>query len=86
MKKGAKGSAYRHHDTTIECPAYNVDVVDTVGAGDTFNAGLAFGLSHDMAMEEVLSFANACGALATTQKGAQSGMPTLEEVQKKMKH
>lgn len=85
MKKGAEGSAFKHHDILIHQPAHRVDVIDTVGAGDTFNAGLAYGLSKNLPMDQVLDFANACGALATTKRGAQAGMPTLEDVQKLIK-
>ena len=61
-------------------PAFSVAAVDTVAAGDCFNAGLAAALARGEAMAEAVRFAAACGALATTRPGAAEAAPTREEV------
>ena len=62
-------------------PAYPVEVVDTTGAGDTFNGALAAALATDQPLAGALRFANTAAALSCTKKGAQGGMPTLPELQ-----
>ena len=56
-------------------------VVDTVGAGDAFNAGLAMALSEGRSLAEAVRWGNATGALSTQAPGAQAGLPTREAVQ-----
>lgn len=80
---GAEGSAYMSRDGTVKRePAYRVSVVDTTGAGDTFNGSLAYALGMGAKLGEALSFAGAASALSVTKLGAQAGMPTYEEVTK----
>ncbi|MEO1029679.1 MAG: PfkB family carbohydrate kinase, partial [Pseudomonadota bacterium] len=57
------------------CFAFEVGVVDTTGAGDCFSGALAVALAEKKTPEEALRFACAAGALATTQLGAQAGLP-----------
>ncbi|MBN2796084.1 MAG: ribokinase [Clostridia bacterium] len=80
QKEGHRGSTFTQGDLIYHEDAFLVDVIDTVGAGDTFNAGVAYAIAHQFKPEEILIFANGCGALATTKKGAQNGMPTEEQV------
>jgi ribokinase len=61
-------------------PTYNVPVVDTVGAGDAFNGALAVALALDAPVEEAVAFANLVASLKVTKRGAQAGLPRLEEV------
>jgi len=65
-------------------PGYKVKAVDSTGAGDTFNGALAVSLSNGNTLKEACQFANAAAALSVTKLGAQSGMPSLEEVEKFM--
>ncbi|SDJ36191.1 ribokinase [Salimicrobium halophilum] len=60
---------------------YSVDVVDTTGAGDTFNGVLAARIAEGEKVKEAIVVANAASALSVTMKGAQSGMPFREEVE-----
>ena len=53
-------------------PAEPTRVIDTTGAGDAFNAGLAVALAHGSSFEEAVEFATVTGALAVTQSGAGS--------------
>lgn len=58
--------------------------VDTTGAGDAFNGGLAYALANEIPLTEALEFANTVGALAVTKEGTAQAMPTLEEVEKQL--
>jgi ribokinase len=80
ITKGSKGIVF-YSNGEKEIPSYKVDVVDTTGAGDSFNGALAYSLSHGASLEDACQFANAVAALSVTKLGAQGGMPTLEEVQ-----
>ncbi|CEG28362.1 ribokinase [Bacillus sp. B-jedd] len=63
-----------------EIPAFQVEAVDTTGAGDTFNGALAYALSEGFDLAEACRFANAAAALSVTKLGAQGGMPTRLDV------
>ena len=54
-------------DTLV--PAFACDVVDTTGAGDAFNSGLAVALGEGKPLIEAVQFGCACGALACTKLG-----------------
>lgn len=66
----------------LRVPGYEVPVVDTTAAGDSFNAGLACALAEGYALRDAVAFANAVGALATTGMGAQGAMPTRAAVKR----
>lgn len=81
---GSKGVAYGTKDCSYAtCPSYAVDVVDTTGAGDAFNAGLAFSIAKGTELAEAATFAGRVAALSVTKLGAQAGMPTFDEVMTK---
>lgn len=61
-------------------PALPVTVVDTTAAGDAFNGALALFLAWGRPIDDALRLANCVGALSATRLGAQSSMPTLEEL------
>lgn len=82
ITKGAKGITYYKNGIEHHIESYPVEVVDTTGAGDSFNGALAVALTAGKPLEEACQFANAVGALAVTKLGAQSGMPTKEEVER----
>jgi ribokinase len=62
-------------------PTYDVPVVDTTAAGDAFTGALGLALARGRSMHQAAKFANAAGALACTRIGAQSAMPTAQEVE-----
>ena len=61
-------------------PAFEVEAVDTVGAGDAFCAGLAVGLAEGKPIEEAIRFANAAAAVSVTRPGAAASMGRRSEV------
>lgn len=81
ITKGKDGSVVLWQDKMFSFNAYHVNSVDTTGAGDAFVAGLlssiaTSGMPNDKLMlESMMTVASACGALATTQKGALSALP-----------
>ena len=61
-------------------PAFEVQVVDTTGAGDTFCGALAVAVAEQMSPDAALTFASAAAALAVTRPGAQPSLPTRANV------
>ena len=59
-------------------PAFPVKAVDTVAAGDAFNAGLAVALAEGRGLPDAVRWAAAAGAIAVTHIGAQDAMPKRE--------
>ena len=79
MKRGAQGAlACRGEETASAC-ALSGDVVDTVGAGDTFDAGFIYGFLNGWSLEKALWLAVVCGSLSTRRAGGTAAQPTLEE-------
>lgn len=78
IKRGPLGSLYADRSCLVEVPGFTVDAVDTVGAGDAFNAGVLYGLLHGLPPEQLLRFANAVGAHVVQRMTER--YPTLEEV------
>jgi ribokinase len=81
VKAGARGAFYAASGVFTRVPGFPVNVVDTVAAGDSFNAGIAFALGAGQPIVSAIRFANAVAGLATTKEGAQSAMPSLAEVE-----
>ncbi|MNJ60402.1 Ribokinase [compost metagenome] len=85
VTKGSQGVSLIADGQELTIPAYKIGVVDTTGAGDSFNGGLAVALSRGMTLNDACRYGNAVAALSTTKLGAQSGMPTGEEVEQFIK-
>jgi ribokinase len=77
---GHRGSCARHEGVWTFQPAFKVQPLDSTGAGDTFCGVLVAALSQGQSLPEALKLASAAGALACTRLGAQSSIPTQEEV------
>lgn len=78
---GANGCAYAGEDGAIgRAPGHRVEVVDTTGAGDAFNAGLAYAIAGGEPLADAVRFAGRVAALSVTKFGAQGGMPDLRSV------
>lgn len=82
VTRGKSGSSYVENGEVKTRKTIKVDVVDTTGAGDTFNGALAYGISNNLDMKELITFAGIAASLSVTKLGAQTGMPRFEEVNK----
>lgn len=87
---GDKGCYCYYKGIGKTIPSINVDVVDSTGAGDGFMAGLLYNISELGGLDKLewpqleasIYFANVVGALTTTKKGAVSGFPSKDEIEK----
>lgn len=83
--QGEKGCTVFTKSEKKEYSGFKVKYIDPTGAGDAFAAGFIYGYMKGWDMNRTADFANACGALATTQYGARSVVLTVEEVKKFIK-
>ncbi len=60
--------------------AFQVDAVDTTGAGDAFHGAFAFGIARKWDTQKCCEFASAVAAIKCTQPGGRTGLPTLQQV------
>jgi sugar/nucleoside kinase (ribokinase family) len=80
IKLGAKGALGVTKVKKVKVPSIPVAVVDTVGAGDSFDAGFLYGYLKGWSLEKSLRIAVVCGALSTQQAGGIAAQPTLADV------
>lgn len=80
VKMGAKGVFWHDGTASGHLAPFRVVPIDTVAAGDCFNAGLAVALALGKSLPEAAKIASACGALATTRHGAADAAPEWDEV------
>jgi len=78
VKAGAQGAYAHTRDQAYFSPALAVEVVDTTGAGDAFNAGFLAAMLKRKPLETCLRYGNICGGLSTTQRGGATAVPTLD--------
>jgi len=79
VKLGADGAVARQGATEARAQPPAVAVVDTVGAGDSFDAGFVCGYLKGWPLERALRLGLVCGALSTTAAGGTEGQPVWEE-------
>src|SRR6266581_23110 len=80
VSRGGQGAdLFRIGKRSVHQRAFRVDVVDTTGAGDALNAGLAWALSDGRHLEEALRLAAAASSLATRAMGARASLATRDE-------
>lgn len=82
VTEGAAGVRYHDGKEEVSVPTYSVEVVDTTGAGDTFNAAFAVAIAQGQELKASLAFANRAASLSVEKFGAQGGMPTRLEVER----
>lgn len=80
VTRGRDGALALTCRSQAEHPGFAVDVVDTTGAGDCFNAAFLVGYRRGWPLEETLAFANAAAALSVMKMGPRGGIPTPEAV------
>ncbi|XP_054801444.1 probable fructokinase-7 [Prosopis cineraria] len=87
VTEGSEGCRYYTKEFKGRVAGVKVKAVDTTGAGDSFVGGLLYSVASDLSifqdekkLRKALYFANVCGALTVTQKGAIPALPTKEDV------
>ena len=80
VTRGAQGAISVTADEVAERDGFSVQAVDTTAAGDAFRAAWAVATARRFTTQDSLEFANATGALAASQAGAQPSLPTREQV------
>ena len=81
VKLGAEGALAVRGDEALRVPADEVEVVDSTGAGDGFNAGFLYGFLDDRPLAECLALGVACGSLSVRAIGGVDGQATLDEAE-----
>lgn len=85
VKQGPKGVLAKTKDEFVEVPPYFVDVVNGLGAGDSFGGAFCYGMLQGWGLEKVLKFANIAGAIVATRLECSTAMPSFEEVDEILK-
>ncbi len=85
VKQGPKGVLAMTADERVEVPPVFVEVVNGLGAGDSFGGAVCHGLLSGWGLERVLRFANAAGALVASRLECSTAMPTEAEVEALLK-
>lgn len=80
VKQGPKGVLAKTRDGAVEVPPYFVEVVNGLGAGDSFGGALCYGLIQGWKLDDVLRFANVAGAIVASRLECSTAMPTTDEV------
>jgi sulfofructose kinase len=77
---GEKGAYIITSTDIVHVDSFDIDVVDSTGAGDVFHGGFIFGLWYGFDVYHAVIFASACSAITCTKVGGQSGIPNFTEV------
>lgn len=78
---GAAGCLCLWGDQVVHVPGFQVDVVDTTGAGDAFHGAFLYGLLQGWELERTAIFANAVAAINCTRLSGRAGLPSVSEVE-----
>ncbi|MEA2556374.1 MAG: hypothetical protein QOI60_1705 [Actinomycetota bacterium] len=79
VKVGAEGAIAAQAGEVLKVPGLHRQVVDTTGAGDSFDAGFLAGFLAGEPLERCLMLGNACGTLSTRANGGTAGQATMAE-------
>ncbi|MFS0666360.1 ribokinase [Peribacillus frigoritolerans] len=82
ITEGKNGVRYFDGHEEKVVPSFEVEAVDTTGAGDTFNAAFAVAVAEGKSFDESLLFANRAASISVMKLGAQGGMPQRVEVER----
>lgn len=81
VKQGPKGVLAKTRTETVEVPPHFVDVVNGLGAGDSFGGALCLGLLEGWPLRKILEFGNVAGAIVASRLECSTAMPTRAEVE-----
>jgi len=79
VKCGPEGAVALDGATLVRADALPAEPVDTIGAGDSFDAGFIYGRLQGWPIPRCLALATACGSLSTRAAGGVAAQPTLDE-------
>jgi sugar/nucleoside kinase (ribokinase family) len=79
VKLGVKGAILYRGSRNYQIKPIPVETVDTIGAGDSFDAGFVYGYLANWDPKRIIKFATICGSLSTRKSGGTAAQPTLEE-------
>ncbi len=79
---GVLGAAWAHDDEHGTHPGFEIEAVDSTGAGDAFSAAFAIALAEDGSYADAVRFACAAGAHTATVHGAEPSLPTRAQVER----
>ena len=82
VKRGAEGGEARRGTESAYRGALAVEVADTTGAGDSFDAGFLYGWTRGWPLEACLTLATACGSLSTRAAGGTAAQTTLQDARR----
>jgi sulfofructose kinase len=82
VTRGEKGCVGSSNEGNFELPAFDVDVADTTGCGDTFHGAFALAIAGGQPVVSAARFASGAAALCATQLGGRAGIPTVEQLEK----
>lgn len=85
LKRGANGCRVFTRGKSFHEPGIQVNVVDTTGSGDAFDAGMLYALCQKMPLETAARFANIAGGLTAEAVGGQTSQPDLQQVMQYLK-
>lgn len=80
VKMGERGCYVTDGSLRVEIPSRKVNVVDTTGAGDAFNAGFIYSMLQGRSIETCGMIGNLTASVSITQKGARRGLPFKDEL------
>ena len=81
---GDEGSVFISKEEYIKTPAFEIDVVDTTGCGDAFDAGMITAIVKGFDLEKALKFATITSGLVATGLGSDAGIKSFEDSLEKM--
>ena len=79
--EGKSGCYTTSRDQHFHTPAFEVEVIDTTGAGDVFHGAYLVGLAKQWELQRTAAFASAVAALHCTVLGNRQGIPSMAEVE-----
>lgn len=80
VKRSTKGSFIKKNDLEYDIGIFEVDTVDTTGAGDAYNAGFLYGVLNNYTLEESGIIGSYIAAQSTIQSGATESIPLIENI------
>lgn len=80
VKQGPRGVLGKTRDLSVTVAANDVEVINGLGAGDSFGGSLCHGLVHHWPLEKTLRYANAAGAIVASRLECSTAMPTITEI------